>query len=212
MLKKRATKTLITESTRELLSNGSIESITVKAIAANCGITPQTFYNHFHDKYEVVAGIYTDALSPFLMSNLDDWFKARNGLVLADLNFYTHALSFLGQNSLRKTLIMLDLGKYLLHLPRDMAEGSVESVTVRTGLISWVYGYCGLFDAMVNGQLEPLDGELDREYWASKEGMMLWAPRIVAETLLDEPTCIDAYWDAEKEAVVPIWDYKNFEG
>lgn len=212
MLKKRSTKELIAESTRELMRSSSAETLTVKMIAENCGITPQTFYNHFHDKFEVIARIYIDAMAPYLMCNLNDWFVGKNAVILTDLPFFSHAFSYSGQNSLRNTLVAFDLGKYLLHVPRDISDDSAEMKVIRMGLVSMIYGQFGLFDIMERGQIDLTDEEFDARYANLKEGMMQWAPRIVAGTLLDEPTCADAYWDAEREAVVPIWGPDASEG
>ena len=133
MLKKRSTKDLITESTRELMRSGSAEKLTVKMIAENCGITPQTFYNHFHDKYEVIARIYTDAMAPYLMCDLNDWFVGKIDVILTDLPFFSHAFNYSGQNSLRSTLVAFDLGKYLLHVRHNIADDPSEMTIIREG-------------------------------------------------------------------------------
>lgn len=43
------------ESVRELAAQRSLDKITVKEIAQNCGVTSATFYNHFRDKYDLIA-------------------------------------------------------------------------------------------------------------------------------------------------------------
>lgn len=54
----RDTKTKLYDSLLELARKKSIDKITVKQIAENCGVTSQTFYNHFSDKYEMVNWAY----------------------------------------------------------------------------------------------------------------------------------------------------------
>ena len=42
----------------QLASEKGIDKISVKEISKNCGVTTQTFYNHFSDKYELVMWTY----------------------------------------------------------------------------------------------------------------------------------------------------------
>lgn len=55
-----STKKLIANSFLELSKLKSLDKITVKDIAANCGITKTTFYNHFCDKYDLMMWIYME--------------------------------------------------------------------------------------------------------------------------------------------------------
>ncbi len=51
---KRDTKALLLNSFFELASSKPINKITVREISENCGVTSQTFYNHFNDKYSLL--------------------------------------------------------------------------------------------------------------------------------------------------------------
>ncbi len=51
---KRDTKALLLNSFFELASSKPINKITVREISENCGVTSQTFYNHFNDKYALL--------------------------------------------------------------------------------------------------------------------------------------------------------------
>ena len=51
MIIKKTTKEILAESLQELSLNKSVDKITIKEIAQNCGMTATTFYNHFADKY-----------------------------------------------------------------------------------------------------------------------------------------------------------------
>ena len=62
MRKEQDTKEKIMESFRELARNNPIDKITVKQIAEKSGVTTQTFYNHFADKYDLVAWAYKERL------------------------------------------------------------------------------------------------------------------------------------------------------
>lgn len=52
------TKYRIATALEELMVGRSFEGITVMEIAEHCGISRQTFYNHFFDKYDLVNWIY----------------------------------------------------------------------------------------------------------------------------------------------------------
>lgn len=58
MIIRQTTKEVLAESIMELARNKSVEKITVKEIVQNCGLTATTFYNHFEDKYQLLAWIY----------------------------------------------------------------------------------------------------------------------------------------------------------
>lgn len=59
MIERKSTKNLFAESFRELSTNKPADKITVKEICKNCGLTAPTFYNHFRDKYDLIAWIYS---------------------------------------------------------------------------------------------------------------------------------------------------------
>lgn len=50
------------ESVRELAAQRSLDKITVKEIAQNCGVTSATFYNHFKDKYDLIAWVLNEQM------------------------------------------------------------------------------------------------------------------------------------------------------
>ncbi len=55
MIVQKTTKEILAESIQELAASKSVEKITIKEITQNCGMTSTTFYNHFSDKYELLA-------------------------------------------------------------------------------------------------------------------------------------------------------------
>ena len=58
MQTRQTTKELIAASFMELAETKPIDKITVREVAANCGITTVTFYNHFRDKYDLIVWSY----------------------------------------------------------------------------------------------------------------------------------------------------------
>ena len=49
-MKRKTAKELLAESFRELAEQKSVDKITVREIAENCGYSPATFYRQFRDK------------------------------------------------------------------------------------------------------------------------------------------------------------------
>lgn len=65
-MRNRTTKDLLAASVRELAKKKSIDKISVREIAKNAKLTSATFYNHFSNKYELVAWIYNMQISKVL--------------------------------------------------------------------------------------------------------------------------------------------------
>ena len=57
-MRKKATKDMLGDSFRELVRQKPVNKITIADITENCGLTQPTFYNHFHDKYDLMAWLY----------------------------------------------------------------------------------------------------------------------------------------------------------
>ena len=70
MIIKPDTKFFLAESFKELSQKKSVDKITVKEIVKNCGFTSPTFYNHFRDKYDLIAWIYSSQAEK-IMNKID---------------------------------------------------------------------------------------------------------------------------------------------
>lgn len=57
-MKKRSSKEYLAEALLELSRHTSVDKITVKQIVETSGLSLQTFYNHFKDKYELILWIH----------------------------------------------------------------------------------------------------------------------------------------------------------
>ena len=72
VVKSKDTKELLRDSLIELARKKPLDKITIKQVSENAGVTSQTFYNHFRDKYDMVLWAYRN--------RVDDVFeKYRNG-------------------------------------------------------------------------------------------------------------------------------------
>lgn len=54
MLKSEATRYRLAASIKQCMKTTSVDDITVRQIVENCGLTRQTFYRNFQDKYDLI--------------------------------------------------------------------------------------------------------------------------------------------------------------
>lgn len=107
MIIRKTTKEIFAESLQELSLNKSVDKITIKEIAQNCGMTATTFYNHFSDKYELLAWIYNTAIDPYYgkLGDGASWrecVRQSSLILLGNREFYRNALkNTIGQTSFR---------------------------------------------------------------------------------------------------------------
>lgn len=57
-MNRKTTREILAESFLELVERKSINKITITNITDNCHMSQPTFYNHFHDKYDLIVWIY----------------------------------------------------------------------------------------------------------------------------------------------------------
>lgn len=109
MITRQTTKELLAESLKELAQFKPVDKITVKELTKNCGLTAPTFYNHFRDKYDLMAWIYNRRVEASMENfgrgdSFEDVVCKWMEIVLEDEYFYINLLkNAVGQNSFRYT-------------------------------------------------------------------------------------------------------------
>lgn len=107
----------LARSMKECMRHASVESITVKQITENCGLTRQTFYRNFLDKYDLINW-YFDKL---LMKSFEhmgqgktiyDALVKKFTYIKEEQNFFAAAFRYDSQNSLREHDFELILAFY----------------------------------------------------------------------------------------------------
>lgn len=107
MVIQQTTKDLLAESLKDLAQVKSVDKITVKELTRNCGLTAPTFYNHFRDKYELMAWIYNQRVESSLKNlgngdSFEDVVCKWMEIAREDEKFYMNLLkNAVGQNSFR---------------------------------------------------------------------------------------------------------------
>jgi|UPI0004848666 probable dihydroxyacetone kinase regulator len=97
-------KRKLTQSFKELLCKGPIEKITIKDITDKAGVTRTTFYNHFHDKYEILEWIIEEdilkSVKPLIENELfSEMVILMFSCIAKEKEFFKNAILVEGQNS-----------------------------------------------------------------------------------------------------------------
>ena len=64
-MKKRTSKEIFAETLMEIAANKPLDKVTVKEIVEESGLSLQTFYNHFADKYDLILWVQQSAAARF---------------------------------------------------------------------------------------------------------------------------------------------------
>lgn len=104
MEEKRDIETKLAASLKELAAKMPFEKITIRQIADGAGVIRVTFYNHFQDKYDLLAWIVRrEILDPVRILVYNRMYRESLILIfsnfLQDKEFYMHAVRIEGQNS-----------------------------------------------------------------------------------------------------------------
>lgn len=146
------TKQNIAQAMKKLVQNRSFASISVGDLLRERGISRNTFYYHFRDKYEVVSWIFWHEVEPLLsdFDQLGNWTCGLAELCVylqENRGFSIRVLEVEGQNSfcgyleqfyrnLIGTLLMKNGGQFLSEqqmerISRFIAAGIVEEIRLR---------------------------------------------------------------------------------
>ena len=104
MSESQITKKALALSIKKLMETIPLAKISIREIAANCGVNRQTFYYHFRDKFDLVNWIYyTEAIEDIAnCKNYAHWTDGMYKTLIYFMNnksFYTNALNTPGQNA-----------------------------------------------------------------------------------------------------------------
>lgn len=106
---KELTKRLIANSFKELMLQVPFEKITIKTITAHANVIRPTFYNHFHDKYELLEWIVKTEIVDKTREAIGK--GSARGVIrvlfegfIEDKEYYRKAFEITGQNGFADTL------------------------------------------------------------------------------------------------------------
>lgn len=128
------TRYRLAESMKECLASTEVENITVRQITEHCGVTRQTFYRNFLDKYDLINW-YFDILLAKSFEHMGQGRTVREALVKKftyireEQAFFAAAFRYDEQNSLRQHDFELIL-QFYVHLIREKTGREPEK-TIR---------------------------------------------------------------------------------
>ncbi len=104
---KNSTKWMYARALDEMLEEAPLDAISVTELCERCGTPRQTFYYHFHDKYDLVAWVYAEDFNVPVEEGLSQENYARRTAAILERmwerrDFYRRAFKDESQNSLRK--------------------------------------------------------------------------------------------------------------
>ena len=94
-MKKRTAAQKLSEALLKLAEKKNIEKITIKEIVQECGLSSQTFYNHFSDKYALVLYIHQSAGEEMMQKLVCDETYTFRSFLMDNLTFYAEHSLFL---------------------------------------------------------------------------------------------------------------------
>ena len=71
MAKSESTKYRLAEAMKTCMKTTSVDDITIRQIVEVCGVTRQTFYRNFKDKYDLINWYFDN----FFLNHLNIWAK-----------------------------------------------------------------------------------------------------------------------------------------
>lgn len=153
------TKLMIAQGLKRLLKTKSFLSLSVGDVARECGISRNTFYYHFRDKYDLISWIFCSEIHTVLGDDLSLEHWRENLLALCrymqeNRDFYLNVLQFQGQNGFSQCL--MDVYQSLVTHMLLHAENQPPLSSQQIRLISrfYAHGITGvILDWARNGML-----------------------------------------------------------
>lgn len=180
MANSRITKEIFAKTLKNLMKDHSLAKISVKDITEHCGLSRNSFYYHFKDKYELINWIfYEDMLRN--ANSFDDPLKLADSFinickcVSQNRMFYLACFQYVGQNSLFETIHELYCELWKMNLNIRYAETGIQLPENEIELMAKLNAYAlvGIISEWVKGgmsnnymsYLEQVKDLLNMEYF-----------------------------------------------
>ena len=147
------TKRAIASGLKELTRKKSFDKIKISDITEYCGLNRQTFYYHFHDKYELADWIYDQDIISNIMDHLtyDNW-DQKVLMMLAKMKsesyFYETTLKLSVENGFRSNLFRITtelFGIIFDRIASDLQKNSIVSTEEKKFICEfYAFGMVGI--------------------------------------------------------------------
>ena len=136
------TRRAIAAGLKELMETRSFESLSVGDIARQCGVSRNTFYYHFRDKYDLISWVFHTEITPIVGDPTErgDWAQGLLALcsyMQANKKFYLNVLQFHGQNSFSDCLMEF----YQERIARVICGQTTDEASASARLIARFYAH-----------------------------------------------------------------------
>ena len=101
-MKKRSSDEIFIETLLELAKNEPVDRITVKSIVEKSGLSTQTFYNHFDDKYDLIQWVHRSESNRLMKKIEDEEDYTYRNFIVDNLQFFMDHRDFM-ENALKNT-------------------------------------------------------------------------------------------------------------
>lgn len=158
MDKTSITKDYLAKTALEMLSNDSVGNIHVRKIAEKCGVSTRTFYNYFHDKYELFLYVYTNKLEEFFETHKDDitfsaFIKYTGDVMNKSRTYFFNYQKYYGQNQFHEDIFQPLFDFYVRIITEVYKDELTEDI--KSTLMCFVLGMIGYVDLMFRNNLFP---------------------------------------------------------
>ena len=141
MEKNEKTKYKLAEAMKECMKTSKVDAITVKQLAEKCGLTRQTFYRNFLDKFDLINWYFGKILDQSFEhmgreTSVYDALVRKFTYIEQEKQFFAAAFCYDEQNSLREHDFELILAFY--EKMHDLLEMYCRSSVYMT--VKWVLG------------------------------------------------------------------------
>ena len=172
------TKQIFMQALSKLLSKRPIEEITVQDIIAESGFSRQTFYRHFHDKYDLMNQVYSAEYERLLTNvSVDKWYTVATKLmesIFNDRAFYNRAFQVEGHGSMYQYLVEYNYRIYSQSIQKK--RGRLLNEEERFRLRLYVYGSISMLKEMILHEKDMTALRANELYYASMPDFLreLW--------------------------------------
>ena len=157
MVKRVGNKELLAKSLMELMEQKPLAKVSVQMIAENCGLTRQTFYYYYKDKYDLVNQVFQKLVNDVYGASSPDspWEKVLGDMLFnmqQHRKFYANALAHTSQNSLDSFMKEYTRTAYVRALEKRIPSGNIsDDLTFAITFNS--YGAVGVISEWIENEM-----------------------------------------------------------
>ena len=163
MQMKDRTKLMFAEELEKLLETKPFDKVRVLDLCKRCGATPQTFYYHFKDKYDLAAWVFLHDYAVIMGDNEPEYSAERIAEMTKQMDtkrsFYQKAFTDYSQNAVSKYIVDFNVRNCCQII--FATTGQEVTGQQLTEIKYHNYGTLGLFIEWINDELS-----ISIEEWA----------------------------------------------